>query len=157
MDVPELLWLAPGAKEPDTLTDLNEDWHEKYALAPTELVTWRSPDGLAIEGLLTCPPDYEEGQTYPLIVVAARRAARADGAGAVPVHRVAGLCRRGLRRAVAQLPGQRGYGNAFSIANRDDLGGGDYQDVLAGIDWAIAEGIADPDGWPSSALPMAAI
>jgi len=53
VDVPELCWLAPGKKRPETLTDLNQDWADGYALAPTQLVTWKSPDGLEIEGLLT--------------------------------------------------------------------------------------------------------
>ena len=38
----------------------------------------------------------------------ARRAARADGAGALALHHGPGLGRRGLRRPAAQLPGQRG-------------------------------------------------
>ena len=41
--------------------------------------------------------------------------------------------------------GSEGYGAAFSTANRADLGGGDAQDILAGIDRAVAEGLADPE------------
>ncbi len=41
--------------------------------------------------------------------------------------------------------GSEGYGNAFCTANRGDLGGGDAQDILAGIDRAVAEGLADPE------------
>jgi dipeptidyl aminopeptidase/acylaminoacyl peptidase len=48
--------------------------------------------------------------------------------------------------------GSTGYGAAFVEANRADWGGGDFKDVMAGVDWAIAKGIADPQrlgigGW----------
>ena len=42
-DVPELLWLAPDAAESVPLTDLNEDWYDKYQLAETDLVSWHRP------------------------------------------------------------------------------------------------------------------
>ena len=68
IDVPELCWLAPGKKRPETLTDLNQDWADSYALAPTQLVSWKSPDGLEIEGLLTLPLGSKDGEKLPLIV-----------------------------------------------------------------------------------------
>lgn len=48
--------------------------------------------------------------------------------------------------------GTGGYGGAFRRANRNDWGGMDWIDINAGIDKAIADGIADPDrlglmGW----------
>jgi dipeptidyl aminopeptidase/acylaminoacyl peptidase len=41
--------------------------------------------------------------------------------------------------------GSTGYGRAWQLANRFDLGGGDTQDVVAGADYLVAEGLADPD------------
>ena len=48
--------------------------------------------------------------------------------------------------------GSSGYGKKFRYANYGDWGGGDFRDVMAGVDHVIAEGIADPDrlgvmGW----------
>ena len=48
--------------------------------------------------------------------------------------------------------GSTGYGHDFLTANREDWGGGDFRDVMAGVDDAIEKGIADPDrlaigGW----------
>ena len=106
-DVPELYWRAPGAKASEALTDLNQDWRDQYALAATDVVTWESSDGLTIEGLLTYPADYQEGQQYPLVVSLHGRPAWADCAVPQPVYTGAGLCRRRLRRSVPQLPGQR--------------------------------------------------
>src|SRR5205823_4697459 len=48
--------------------------------------------------------------------------------------------------------GSAGYGKAFRQANVKDWGGGDFKDVLSGIDALIARGIADKErlglmGW----------
>ena len=48
--------------------------------------------------------------------------------------------------------GSSGYGKEFRHANRGDWGGGDYRDLMSGVDHVIAMGVADPDrlgvmGW----------
>ena len=40
--------------------------------------------------------------------------------------------------------GSTGYGRAWQLANRFDLGGGDTGDVVAGADYLVGEGLADP-------------
>jgi dipeptidyl aminopeptidase/acylaminoacyl peptidase len=40
--------------------------------------------------------------------------------------------------------GSRGYGKEFQQANLGDMGGGDLQDVLAGVDWIKQTGHLDP-------------
>jgi dipeptidyl aminopeptidase/acylaminoacyl peptidase len=40
--------------------------------------------------------------------------------------------------------GSRGYGKEFQQANLFDMGGGDLQDVLAGVDWLKQTGFVDP-------------
>ena len=40
--------------------------------------------------------------------------------------------------------GSRGYGKEFQQANLGDMGGGDLQDVLAGVDWLRQTGYPDP-------------
>ncbi len=42
------------------------------------------------------------------------------------------------------IRGSTGYGREFQEANRGDWGGKDLQDVVKGVDWLAAEGIADP-------------
>jgi dipeptidyl aminopeptidase/acylaminoacyl peptidase len=48
--------------------------------------------------------------------------------------------------------GSTGYSEKFTELNRGDWGGGDFKDVMAGVDDLIAKGITDPDrlgiaGW----------
>jgi dipeptidyl aminopeptidase/acylaminoacyl peptidase len=62
------------------------------------------------------------------------------------------LAQRGYAVLYPNVRGSTGYGQAFVEANRADWGGGDFKDVMAGVDWAIARGIADANrlgigGW----------
>ena len=143
-DVPELFWLPPGAKKTQAVTDLNQDWADGYALAPTDVVTWDSPDGLTIEALLTYPVGYQEGQKYPLIVSlhGGPHGRTVEALSPFTLSQV--YAAEGYSILSPNYRGSEGYGNAFSTASRNDLGGGDAQDVLAGLDQAIAEGLADP-------------
>jgi len=48
--------------------------------------------------------------------------------------------------------GSSGYGKKFRHANYGDWGGGDFQDIMTGVDHVIQMGVADPDrlgimGW----------
>lgn len=142
-DVPELLWLAPGTKDAEALTDLNADWADSYVIAPTDLVTWNAPDGLEIEGLLTLPPDYDESRKYPL-VVSLHGGPHGRTVQALSPYTASQIwAGEGYAVLSPNYRGSEGYGNAFSTASRQDLGGGDAGDVLAGVDQAIREGVAD--------------
>jgi len=62
------------------------------------------------------------------------------------------LAARGYAVLYPNVRGSTGYGHRFLELNRGDWGGGDFTDVMAGVDWLIARGIADPDrlgigGW----------
>ncbi len=54
------------------------------------------------------------------------------------------LANRGLVVLAPNIRGSTGYGRAFQEANRRDWGGADLADVIAGADWLVKEGIADP-------------
>ena len=62
------------------------------------------------------------------------------------------LAARGYAVLYPNVRGSTGYGQQFVEMNRADWGGGDFKDVMAGVDWLVARGIADPDrlgigGW----------
>ena len=145
VDVPELCWLAPGKKRSETLTDLNQDWADGYALAPTQLVSWKSTDGLEIEGLLTLPVNAKEGERLPLIVNLHGGPHGRTVQALSPYTAWQTWAAEGYAVLSPNYRGSEGYGNGFSTANRGDLGGGDASDILAGVDEAIREKVADPD------------
>ena len=53
--------------------------------------------------------------------------------------------RRGVSVLASNPRGSEGYGEAFNRANLGDWGDGPMADVLAGVDQAIEDGLADPD------------
>ena len=62
------------------------------------------------------------------------------------------LAQEGFVMLRANPRGSSGYGKEFRFANYDDWGGGDYEDIMSGVDHLIEQGIVDPDrmgilGW----------
>jgi dipeptidyl aminopeptidase/acylaminoacyl peptidase len=121
----------------------------------TEVVTWKAPDGKEIEGLLTYPVGYQAGAKVPLLVVVHGGPAgvftRAFTGSPTP-YPVAGFAERGFAVLRANVRGSSGYGFDFRNANYQDWGGGDYQDIMSGVDALVARGLADPErlgvmGW----------
>jgi dipeptidyl aminopeptidase/acylaminoacyl peptidase len=138
---------------PVKLSDVNPQAKD-FALGATEVVTWKSRDGLEVEGVLLKPVGYDPAKRYPLLVVA-----HGGPAGAhLDNYRVGGLeggqVWAGMGWAVF-YPNPRGssnYGEKFLRANVADWGGGDFADIDSGVDALVARGLADPQklahiGW----------
>lgn len=125
-------------------------------LGQTEVLRWKSTDGLDIEGLLTYPVDYVKGRRYPLLVSVHGGPANAwlqSFTGLQSFYGpIAALSARGYAILRGNVRGSTGRGQAFRRANYRDWGGMDVQDLLAGVDHVIGLGIADPErlgitGW----------
>jgi len=137
------------------LTDENAQL-KGYRLPRKSTVRWRSGDGLEVEGLLIRPRGYRRGKRYPMLVVAHGGPTGAFmntfEPGPPGPYPYAVFAERGY---VVLMPNPRGsvnYGEAFKRANYRDWGGGDYQDIMSGVDAMVDRGIADPNrlgmmGW----------
>jgi dipeptidyl aminopeptidase/acylaminoacyl peptidase len=143
---------AAAALDARKLTDTNP--HARaFALGKTEVVSWKS-DGFTIEGVLLKPVNYQEGKRYPLLVVA-----HGGPSGAyLDNYRVnygdgsQNWAGEGWAVLYPNPRGSTNYGEKFEQANFKDWGGGDYRDIITGVDSLIARGLADPDklafqGW----------
>ncbi|MEP6691023.1 MAG: S9 family peptidase [Gemmatimonadaceae bacterium] len=129
---------------PTKLTALNPQI-SKLALGETEVITWKSPDGWSVEGVLLKPVGYQAGHRYPLLVEAHGGPTGAHNAGFKANWGSSGQYWAGQGWAVF-YPNPRGstnYGEKFMRANIMDWGGGDYQDIMTGVDHLIGTGIAD--------------
>jgi dipeptidyl aminopeptidase/acylaminoacyl peptidase len=124
-------------------------------LGRTEVIRWKSSDGKEIEGLLTYPVGYQTGQRVPLLLnihggpAGVFQRSFIGGRGAYPLATFASLGYAILR---VNPRGSSGYGTEFRRGNIKDWGGGDYQDLMTGVDRVIEMGVADPDrlgvmGW----------
>jgi dipeptidyl aminopeptidase/acylaminoacyl peptidase len=117
-------------------TDLVASW-----IGARRRLAWTAPDGREIEGLITLP----EGEgPFPLIV--------SVHGGPIWAYQdfwpgvfTALLAARGYAILQPNPRGSWGRGQAFARAVVGDMGGADAQDVLTGVDHAVAEGLADPD------------
>lgn len=139
-----------GADSPaERVTHLNSSW-DSIALAKPEFFHYKSFDGQQIEGSLLKPLDYDGHSRVPLVVLVHGGPTGAwsdaiDSWGQL-------LAAHGFAVTYFNIRGSTGYGEKFVEMNRADWGGADFKDVMAGVDYLIAQGIADPNklgigGW----------
>jgi dipeptidyl aminopeptidase/acylaminoacyl peptidase len=153
-EAPEAWVLALGGGRPVRVSRANADL-PKLPLGKTELVRWKSTDGLEIEGLLTYPVAYKPGERVPLILHIHGGPAgvfRETFLGAPGLYPLAAFSAKGYAILRPNPRGSSGYGKKFRFANYNDWGGMDYQDLMAGVDHVIQMGVADPErlavmGW----------
>ncbi len=138
---------------PRRISDVNPQSRD-FALGQTEVITWKSSDGLEVEGVLLKPTGFDPTKRYPLLVVA-----HGGPAGAhVNNYRVGGLeggqfwAGQGWAVFYPNPRGSTNYGEKFLRANVADWGGGDFKDIQTGVDALISRGVADKDklahiGW----------
>jgi dipeptidyl aminopeptidase/acylaminoacyl peptidase len=140
--------------EPRPVSRANADIPDR-SLGRTEVVRWKSVDGTDVEGLLTFPVGFEAGRRYPLLLVIHGGPAGVftQNFTADPsIYPVAAFAAKGYAVLRCNPRGSTGYGKAFRYANQGDWGGGDFQDLMTGVDHVIGMGVADKDrlgvmGW----------
>lgn len=135
---------------PVRLTHANPWIDEEIMLARAEIVRWMSKDGTEIEGVFYRPVESPEGSETPLIL---------DIHGGPPghfanefrsdFHVFAGL---GYASLGPNIRGSDSYGDDLLTALMGDVGGGEYEDLMTGIDYLIEERNVDPErlglrGW----------
>jgi len=121
----------------------------------TGLISWKSFDGMEIEGLLTFPLNYEAGKKYPFILNIHGGPAGVFSESFIAVsgiYPLAALAENDIFILRPNPRGSNGYGLKIREANHRDWGGSDYKDLMAGVDYVITKGWADPNkmgvmGW----------
>jgi len=127
-------------------TDINPELRSTVIL-PTEEIVWQGEDGLTIYGNIVYPVGYEEGCTFPCITLihggpAGNFNNSFNANFFCPAQFYAG---QGYVVYLPNVRGSIGWGSEFMRMNRNDWGGADYRDLMAGLDMLTAKGIADPD------------
>ncbi len=125
-----------------------------FALANRKVISWKSADGTAIEGVLYTPPDFSLKKKYPLLVVIHGGPTGVDQPIENPdrYYPIERFVAKGALVLRPNYRGSAGYGEKFRSLNVRNLGVGDYADVISGVDSLIAKGWADKDrvgamGW----------
>lgn len=128
------------------LTKHNDALMAALQLGTVEDLRYNSADGTPIHGLLVKPPGFESGRTYPTVLWIH------GGPNLQDSHSFAFddyqfkrqlLAARGFAVFGVNYRGSSGRGSAFSRAVFADWGHKEVEDVLAGTDSLIQQGIAD--------------
>ncbi len=143
---PEVHATAPGgAKGAWTLSAVshqNDAWLATLQLGAVEDFDFTSPDGTKVGAILVKPAAYEASRRYPLILYIH------GGPGAQDQHELdletQLLAAHGYAVLNVNYRGSAGRDATFQTAIFADWGHYEVVDLLAGVDAAIAKGIADP-------------
>ncbi|SEH17365.1 Dipeptidyl aminopeptidase/acylaminoacyl peptidase [Sphingopyxis sp. YR583] len=126
------------------LTDLNRSLREVKSLGEVRKITVASShDGKTIEGWLTLPPGYREGQRVPLILEIHGGPFQAYGGHFSTDNQL--YAAGGYAVLSANPRGSTSYGAAFANEIDKTYPGNDYFDLISIVDRAIELGVADPN------------
>jgi len=144
----EIYAVTSGA--PQRISHTNDAFLAQIKLSLPEYVKFKSKDGTTIAGFLYKPIDYVPGKKYPAIL-------RPHGGPtwayyAEFTHLAQLYAANGYVVLYPNPRGSTGYGQNFCKAIFADWGNKDFQDDMAMVDYAIAQGLVDPDklgvgGW----------
>ncbi len=146
----EIFYLPNGAKDPTRLTKTNDALFAQLRLAQADYVHFKSKDGTPIAGYLYKPVDYTPGKRVPTLLNP--HGGPVSQYTASFSHLVQLYAANGYAVLLPNPRGSSGYGQKFCAAIYADWGNKDYQDDVAMVDYAVAQGIADLDklgvgGW----------
>ena len=133
-------------KRPDAITklvDVNADVLAGVKLADVEEMWFNSTDGWKVQGWLMKPANFEPGKKYPLLLYI--------HGGPWSLYTVGfnwdwqNFAANGYAVLYLNPRGSTGYGQEFVNGIQYSYPGKDYDDLMAGVDAAIAKGFVDPD------------
>ena len=165
----KLALVAGNAKQPDEvhllsstgkpaglqrISHQNDDWLAGLQMGRTQDFNATSSDGNDVHGLVTLPASYQPGQKYPTVLFIH------GGPNGQDSHHLGGfgemmrelLSARGYAVLQVNYRGSSGRGDAYQQAIYANWGDKEVKDLLAAVDWAVQQGIADPErlglgGW----------
>jgi dipeptidyl aminopeptidase/acylaminoacyl peptidase len=125
------------------LTDVNPEVRG-FALGPQEEIEWLSKDGRRVGGVLVRPVGYQSGRRYPLIVAIHGGPASADVLGFNGGYGSQVYAGAGYAVLRPNYRGSTNYGEAHRTGIVGNYFPPGFDDIMAGVDHLIEQGIADP-------------
>lgn len=138
------LYVASTSDDSDAhaLTHTLPQNFESTGIAPPTVAHYKSKDGLPVAGILYLPLGYRAGTRYPTVIWA-----HGGPEGQVTLSFSPWslyLAQQGYVVFLPNFRGSTGYGEKFRNLNVEDCGGGEVDDVAAGVAYLVDQGIADP-------------
>ena len=146
---PDEIYLSNGG-EPTRLTKTNDALMAQLKVSLPEYVHFKSKDGTTVAGYLYKPVDYTPGKKVPTLL---NPHGGPVGQYTSSFDHLTQLYTANGYAVLRPNPrGSSGYGQKFCAAIYADWGNKDFQDDMAMVDYALAQGIADPEelgvgGW----------
>ena len=135
---------AAGAGQSRRLTRLNEDLLAHKTLGRVEPITYPSPvDGRTIDGWIIKPPGFDPSRQYPLIL-------EIHGGpyayyGPYFSAELQLMASGGYVVLYTNPRGSTSYGAEFAQLIHQNYPSQDYDDLMAGVDFVLGRGYADPE------------
>jgi dipeptidyl aminopeptidase/acylaminoacyl peptidase len=131
------------------LTKQNDDWLKDRQLSVTDDVTFKAKDGTVVNGLLSKPSGGASGP-YPLVLYIHGGPNGQDDHSFSFEREL--FTQNGYAVLEVNYRGSSGRGSAYQKAIYADWGNKEVMDLLAGVDYAVSSGVADPErlvlgGW----------
>ena len=148
-DRPDEIFLQNGS-DLTRLTKTNDALISQLRLAKVDYIHFKSKDGTSVAGYLYKPLDFDATKKVPTLL---RPHGGPVGQYAASFDHLAQLfAANGYAVLLPNPRGSSGYGQKFCEAIFADWGNKDFQDDMAMVDYALDQGIADPDklgvgGW----------
>jgi len=118
-------------------------WLVDYALAPMEVIRWKSSkDAMEIDGIVTKPVDFDGSKKVPFLLNPHGGPTGASLLSFNPTEQI--MAANGYMVLEPNFRGSSGRGEKFATANQNQWGDGDYKDDMSGVDAVIQKGWADP-------------
>jgi dipeptidyl aminopeptidase/acylaminoacyl peptidase len=131
------------------ISRVNDAFLQGIRLGTVERFKAKSADGTMIDAFLTHPPIDRSGRLPTLLRIHGGPVAQFTTGFSLEWQMFAA---HGYAVVAANPRGSSGYGRDFSRVLWADWGNKDFEDVMAAVDGAVAQGVADPDrvgvgGW----------
>ena len=131
------------------ITDLNPWVKDSLALSNGELLTWSSKGGMQIEGVYYAAIGNNADKSPLIVNIHGGPAGVIENAFREDFQTLAG---QGYAIFAPNFRGSTGYGDELLRGLIGEVGDGEFQDVMTGVDLVIAEKSVDPDrmgvrGW----------
>jgi dipeptidyl aminopeptidase/acylaminoacyl peptidase len=133
--LPGEVWLQRVWTAGQSLTRHNESLVNGLALVEPEEVNFKSFDGTRVHGWLMKPVGWREDRKYPLILGIHGGPHGMYGWAFSPTFQL--YAAREYAVLYLNPRGSTGYGQKFSEGTLNEWGGGDYKDLMTGVDEAL--------------------
>jgi dipeptidyl aminopeptidase/acylaminoacyl peptidase len=131
----EIYRIGSDGGSTEKLTSFNQEFVDEVTIVDAEHFSFNSFDGLPIDAWIMKPANYQEGERYPLILNIHGGPHGQDG------YNLDGKFQEQAANGYAVMfinpRGSSGRGQAFSDEVVGDIAGGDYKDIMAGLEYAI--------------------